>query len=540
VDAWNYGELFEQIAAAQPGATAIIQGERRLSWADFERRSRGVAAWLFGLGAEHQDKVALYLHNSPEYLEGTVAAMRAGLVPVNTNYRYRTEELVYLWDNADAIAVIFHGAFAETIESIRGELPKIRAWLWVDDGSGPCPGWAEPYESAVERAPAELDERIVRGPDDLLLLYTGGTTGAPKGVMWRQDDILARMNTIGFRRWDLDAPMAEAVTRIAEEGPGWPQLPACPLMHGSGLFTTLEALVEGGSAVLLEHRHYDPAELAATIDREGVRVVVIVGDPFARPLAELLESEPGRYSLASVHAMVSSGAMWTEEVKARLLAQQPSMLLVDAIGSTEAIGMGSSVSRAGKEKKTGRFRISPEVRVLDESDRDVEPGSGATGVLALGGRIPLGYYKDPDRSAATFRSVGEKRYSLPGDVAQVEADGTVLLLGRGSSSINTAGEKVFGEEVEEVLKRHELVVDACVVGIPDERTGQRVVAAVSLAPGASVATEQLRSFVREHLASYKVPKSIRIVDTIERSPAGKLDYRRQTDEAIAWEADQGA
>ena len=334
--------------------------------------------------------------------------------------------------------------------------------------------------------------------------------------------------------------MAEAAARIAEEGPGWPQLPACPLMHGSGLFTTLEALVEGGSAVLLEHRHYDPAELAATIDREGVRVVVIVGDPFARPLVELLESEPGRYSLASVHAMVSSGAMWTEEIKARLLAQQPSMLLVDAIGSTEAIGMGSSVSKAGKEKKTGRFRISPDVRVLDDADRDVEPGSGTAGVLALGGRIPLGYYKDPECSAATFRTVGDKRYSLPGDHAQVEADGTVLLLGRGSSSINTAGEKVFGEEVEEVLKRHELVVDACVVGIPDERTGQRVVAAVSLAPGAELDPEELRAFVREHLASYKVPRTVRIVESIERSPAGKLDYRRQTDEAIAWESSQGA
>jgi fatty-acyl-CoA synthase len=537
VPIWNYADVYEAIAPAQPHEPAIIQGERVLSWGELEARTRALANQLWQVAGEHQAKVAAYLYNSPEYLETTIASFRAGLVPVNTNYRYGAEELLYLWDNADVVAVAFHGTFSPTIEPLRSSLPKIRAWLWVDDGSGPCPDWATPYESATS-GDAPLDPEIERGPDDLMLLYTGGTTGMPKGVMWRQDDHLCKMNSAGFRRWDLEAGTDEIVEAIRSEGPGNRLMPACPLMHGTGLWTALEVLVEGGCCVLLEGRHYDPAAMAATIDRFGVNVIVIVGDPFARPLLEVLDAEPGRYSLSSLEAVVSSGAMWSEEIKGGLLRHLPNTLLVDLISSSEAIGMGNAVSRAGKEKKTGEFRITDLVKVIGEDDQPVDPGSDEIGLLALGGRIPLGYYKDPEKSAATFREVGGTRYSVPGDFAKVRSDGSIQLLGRGSQCINTAGEKVFPEEVEEVLKRHQAVLDAAVVGVPDPRTGERVVAAVELAPGAEVTGEQLIEHVKAHLAHYKAPRAVRVVTSIGRTPAGKLDYRRHKDEAMTWIAER--
>jgi len=535
VTSWNYAEVWEAIAGVQPEATAIVQGDRRVSWGDFEQRARGIAAWLLSLGTAHQDKVALYLYNAPEYLEAVFGALRIGLVPVNTNYRYGDEELLYLWDNADAAAVVFHGTFSDRIETIRTKAPKVKGWLWVDDGSGPCPAWATPFEEAATATVSELSMPWERTPDDLIMLYTGGTTGMPKGVMWRQDDLFARLNPAGFRRWDAERGVEGVVEAIRAEGPGLALLPACPLMHGTGMFTAIETLAEGGRVVLLTNRRYMASELAATIDAEGVNVAVIVGDPFARPLLEEIQIDPARFELSSLVAMMSSGAMWSEEIKRGLLAHHAGMVLIDAFSSSEALGMGSSVSAAGNEKGTGQFTLGPEVRVLTEDGRDVEAGSDEIGVLALGGRNPLGYYKDEAKSAATFRIIDGERFSVPGDFASVAADGTIQLLGRGSQCINTAGEKVFPEEVEEILKRHEAVVDACVVGVPDSRTGERVVASVELGTGADVpSTEELIAHVKNHLSSYKAPRQIRVVETIGRSPSGKMDYGRHKAEASEW------
>jgi fatty-acyl-CoA synthase len=532
---WNYADLWEGIAQVQPEAPAVIQGPHTLTWGEFDQRSKGVARWLLSLGATSQDKVALYLYNSPEYLEGVFASLRTGLVPVNTNYRYGTEELTYLWDNADAIAVVFHGTFVEKIEEIRAELPNVRGWLWVADGTGPCPKWATPYAEVAVQEVDTLDFPWERTPDDLVMLYTGGTTGMPKGVMWRQDDLFARLNGGGFRHFDEGSGTAGAIEAIEREGPGLALLPACPLMHGTGLFTAIETLSEAGRVVLLEHRAYDPHELAATIDRAEVNVAVIVGDPFARPLLDALTEEGATYSLKSLVAMMSSGAMWSQEIKQALLAFHPGMMLIDAFSSSEALGMGSSVSQSGSSRHTGEFTLGPEVRVLDDEGNDVVPGSDVTGVLALGGRNPVGYYKDPAKSAATFREIDGKRYSVPGDFAKVHADGTIQLLGRGSQCINTGGEKVFPEEVEEVLKRHDAVVDACVVGIPDSKTGERVVAMVELTPGtADPGSAALIEHVKVHLAHYKAPKGVRVIESIGRSPSGKMDYARHKAEAVAW------
>ena len=537
---WNYGDIWEAVAATQPHEPAIIQGSRRVTWEQFEQRSRGVAGWLASLETVHQDKVALYLYNSPEYMEGVFASVRIGLVPVNTNYRYGDEELLYLWDNADAVAVIFHGTFTERIESIRSKASKVRGWLFVDDGTSECPPWATPYGDVAAAPPASLAAASRRTPDDLIMLYTGGTTGMPKGVMWRQDDLMGRLNPGGFRRFDPAAGVEGIVAALKKDGPGLALLPACPLMHGTGLFTALECLAEGGRVVLLDSRHYRPEELATAIDAEGVNVVVIVGDPFARPLLDALERDSDRWTLASVIAIMSSGAMWSEEIKQGLLAHHQGMVLLDMFSSSEALGMGGSISGASGTSHTGQFTLGPEVRVLDEDGHDVVPGSDDIGVLALGGRNPLGYYKDETKSAATFRIIDGQRYSIPGDYAKVASDRTIQLLGRGSQCINTAGEKVYPEEVEEVLKRHPSIVDACVVGIPDERTGERIVAAVELAEdGATPSADEVIAHVKEHLSHYKAPRQVRFVETIGRAANGKMEYGRHKAEAVEWAAALG-
>ncbi len=532
---WNYADVWELVADELPGSPALVQGDRHVAWSDFDRRADGVARWLLELGAARQDKVALYLYNCPEYLEATFASVKVALVPVNTNYRYTDEELAYLWENADAVAVVFHGALAERAASVRTRLPTVRGWLWVDDGSGPCPSWATPYEDAATSASARTAPPWGRSGDDLVMLYTGGTTGAPKGVMWRQDDLFARMNATGLRRYDAGAGL-DGVRRALAGGAGPTLLPASPLMHGTGGFTASECLSEGGKVVLLTGRHFDPVELWDAVERHRVQSLVIVGDPFARPMLGALDDNPGRWDLSSIVGIVSSGTMWSEPVKRGLLGHHPDMLLVDAFSSSEALGMGVSVSTATATARTAEFVLGPDVLVLGEGDRPLAPGSDEVGVLALGGRTPLGYYKDPERSAATFRTIGEARYSVPGDVARVRADGTIQLLGRGSSSINSAGEKVFPEEVEEVLKSHPHLRDAVVVGVPDERFGEMVVAVVELEPEGHLDEAALADHVRAHLAGYKVPRRIRVVESIGRAPNGKVDHARLRRETAAWVA----
>jgi len=532
---WNFAEVWETVADTIPNAPSAIHGERRLTWSDTERRANGIAHYLLELGVGHQDKVAHYLYNAPEYMESTFAILKAGLVPVNTNYRYSDDELAYLWDNADAVAVIFHGVFSERIAGLRGRVPGVRAWLWVDDGTGGCPAWATPYEVAADSGVGRPTPPWARTGDDLYFLYTGGTTGMPKGVMWRQDDLFAKLNSGNLLRVPEDGGTEGVRKTIVGSGPL--HLPACPLMHGTGGFTAMAAMTVGGCVVTLTSRKFDAVELLDTVDRDNVNTVAIVGDAFAKPILRALDAHPGRWRLSTLLAFVSSGVMWSEETKRGLLHHHPSLMLIDAFSSSEAIGMGTSVSNGNAAEHTARFTLSPEVRVLDpETNKDVTPGSGEVGVLALGGRNPVGYYKDPEKTASTFREIDSVRYSVPGDFATVENDGSIHLLGRGSVVINTGGEKVFPEEVEEVLKLHPAVADAVAVAIPDERFGEVVAAAVELRPGASTDEAELVEHVRGRLAAFKAPKRVHFVETIARSPAGKVDYARLRSETAAWAA----
>jgi acyl-CoA synthetase (AMP-forming)/AMP-acid ligase II len=310
-------------------------------------------------------------------------------------------------------------------------------------------------------------------------------------------------------------------------------MPACPLMHGTGGFTSNTVLAEGGRVCLLEGRKYDPVEMLDTIQREKVNGVVIVGDPFSRPLLAVLDEEPGKWDLSSLMMVISSGAMWSEPVKERLLSHHAAMLLVDAFSSSEALGMGVSVSGGGAAAKTASFTLGPDVKVLTEDGRPVTPGSDEVGVLALAGRNPLGYYKDEEKSERTFKLIDGVRYSIPGDYAQVDADGTIHLLGRGSVCINSGGEKIFPEEVEEALKTHDAVHDAVVVGIPHPVYGEQVVAVVEAVPAAPVPSEaELIAHVKDRLASYKAPRRVRSVATIGRAPNGKVDYKRHKAESV--------
>ena len=533
---WNLADLWERVAERIPDATAQRQADRTLTWSEMDRRADGLAAALLAEGAVEQDKVAHYLYNCPEYLESTFALFKAGLVPMNTNYRYTEDELVYLWDNGDAVAVIFHGTFAERIEHLRDRVPRVRTWLWVDDGSGECPAWATPYESAAESAPAG---RTVapwgRSGDHLLLLYTGGTTGMPKGVMWRQDDLLGALDANNKRRLPPDQDLDLAGERVA--GPGPRNLPAAPLMHGTGLFNAISNMMVGGSVVTLAGRHFDVVELLDTVDRERINSMSIVGDAFAKPILRALEAEPDRWDVSSLRVIVSSGVMWSAETKAGLLAHNARLIMVDSLGSSEAIGMATNTTTAEDAGKTATFQIGPNTRVVTEDGRDVVPGSGELGRVALRGHTPVGYYKDPEKSAATFQVIDGARYSIPGDWAEIDADGTVRLLGRGSQCINTGGEKVYPEEVEEALKLHPSVADAAVVGLPDERFGQAVTALVENRPGESVDEAALIAHVRAHLAAYKAPKRIFPVDTVGRAANGKLDYKRLTSIAAERSAD---
>ncbi|MGH9120296.1 MAG: AMP-binding protein [Acidimicrobiales bacterium] len=524
---WNFADVWEVVADGIPDVPAAIHGDRRVTWADFERRADGVARTLLATGANRQDKVAHYLYNGPEYLEAMFGMFKAGLVPVNTNYRYRDDELVYLWDNSDAVAVVFHGTFSDTIERIRPRVPRVATWLWVDDGESACPPWATPYEEAAAASAGDAERTVPpwdRHGDDLLIIYTGGTTGMPKGVMWQQDDLFVILNGSTPRPFGEMADLARV--RELVTSPVFVTIPAAPLMHGTGCFTSLAALSVGATVVTLTSRSYDPVELLDTVERERINSIAWVGDPFARPVLQALDAERDRWDISTLAVLISSGAMWSEAVKSGLLGHKADMILADQFSSSEALGLGSSFSSGGFTTHTARFTLGENAKVISDLGGEVEPGSGEIGRVAVKGRMPLGYHRDEARTASTFVTMDGERYAIPGDYATVEADGTLTLLGRGSVCINTGGEKVFPEEVEEALKLHPAVADAVAVGVADERFGEVVTAVVEPAPGADIDEAEVIEHVKRHLGPFKAPKRVLAVDAIGRAPNGKVDYRR--------------
>jgi len=533
VSDWNFADVWEEIARLQPDLPAVLRGDRVRTWAELDRRSDAVARRLLDAGLGRQAKVAQYLHNSAEYLESLFSCFKSSMVPVNTNYRYVDAELVYLWRDADVEAVVFHGTFADHAERARGELPGIRLWLWVDDSTGPCPAWAEPYEAvAAATVPGPVRGPEGRSGDDLFLLYTGGTTGQPKGVMWRQDDLFAVLNRTAPVRYPEEGGLADVAELLPKpDEPRTRVLPAAPLMHGTAAFSAFSTMGAGGAVVLNDGVKFDAVEMLDTLARHRVTEISIVGDAFAKPLLDQLDAHPGRWDLSALRVMLSSGVMWSLPIKEGLLRHIPELLCVDTLGSSEAVGVARSISSTKKAAKTGGFKLGPDAQVIRDDGTPVEPGSGEEGLVATAGRGPVGYYKDPEKTAKTFREIGGRRWITPGDHAVVHADGTVQLLGRGSSCINTGGEKVFPEEVEEALKLQDHVHDAVVVGVPDPRFGQMVVAVVEPEPESTLTEAELTDALRDRLAAYKIPRRIVVVPSIGRAPNGKVDQQRWREEA---------
>ena len=535
--AWTFADVWEAIAASQPEQAALVHGDRVITWGEFDARADALAAHFIAKGMSRQAKVAGYLYNGPEYLEAYFAAFKGGFAPVNTNYRYGPEEVRYLFDNADAEAVVFHASFTDLLEKIRPQLPQVKAWVAVAEPGHPVPAWADDYDAVVAKVPAQ---RPVRAPwgvsgDDLLLLYTGGTTGMPKGVMWRQDDLFQVLGAGGNAA--LGIPPATSIPELIARIHGPEHLRAtmmtcAPLMHGTGQFSSFISLNGGGTVCVLPSRKFNAIELWNEVQRLKITNIVIVGLAFSTPMLEALDANPGSWDLSSVRSMSSSGSMWSYENKKGLLGHIPQAMIADSFGSSEAVGLGASASAAGAEAQTAAFMLGPNTGVFTEDGKRVEPGSGERGLVAVTGFLPMGYYKDEEKSAKTFKVMEGVRWSVPGDWAEVNTDGTLKLLGRGSVCINTGGEKVFPEEVEEALKRHATVRDAVVVGVPDARFGERICAVVEPEADAEPTLAELSQHVHSQLAGYKAPRELVVVESIGRAPNGKVDYKAIKDHAL--------
>jgi fatty-acyl-CoA synthase len=525
VDFWNLADALDLIAELRAEHDALVQGGRRLCWREVERRARNLGAWMLERGASHQGKVAVYTYNHPAYMESVYAAMKAALVPVNVNYRYRAGELRYLLDNSDAEFAVVHEDFVPLLAELRPDLPKLRGVLVVGDAAL---AGAESYEAVAEtdrEAPT-----VPRSGGDLLFLYTGGTTGIPKGVMWRQHELYERLGGVGILP---SPPDREALRAFITSLPAPVRLLAGPpLMHGTGWFTAMIAWLSGGAILLLDDpKKFDPADLWRCVERHQASVISIVGDSFANPMLQELRSGP-RYDISSVEMIASSGVIWSEETKRGLLEFNPNLALVDTFSSSEALGMGTSVTTSQGVSRTARFELSHVTRLFDEALRPIETRPGARGLVGVAGFQPIGYYKDSEKTVRTFIEVDGQRFSVPGDWAVVNDDGvTLTLLGRDSVCINTGGEKVFPEEVEEVLKLHPAVKDAVVVGVPDEKWGEAITAVVSSA-GGELDPAALAGFVKQRLAGYKAPKHVVAVDEVYRSPSGKADFQRTRQVAL--------
>jgi acyl-CoA synthetase (AMP-forming)/AMP-acid ligase II len=517
---WNIADVLDVVANQVPDALAVVQGERRYTWREFSDRTDRLAATLLRADIEGQQTVALYTRNRPEYLESFVAALKASLIPVNTNYRYGPAEITYLWQDAQARAVVFEGSFAPVIEQMRADVPEVALWLWVDDGTEDCPPWAVSYERAIDE-PAVDGLRRDRSGDDLILLYTGGTTGLPKGVMWRQDDLFVLLANQTGGRYPDEPDLEFARSKVV--APARRHLPAAPLMHGAGCLTCVPFLIRGGAIVMTSSPSFDPIDLLDTIEREQVTSVGWVGDAFAKPVLAALDAEPGRWNLTSWSVVTSGGVLFSDSVKRGLLRHLPDLVIADVYGSTEAVAAARSITTTRESAPVRSFEVGKAAVVFDDDDRIVAPGSGQVGRVAFSGRLPLGYFRDEAKTASTFRTIDGVRYSFTGDFATVEPDGSISLLGRGSACINTGGEKVFPDEVEEILKRHPSVDDVVVLGLPDDRFGERVTAAIKVTQGFDLDVDVLTSLVRQHLAGYKVPRQITAVGEIQRGPNGKAD-----------------
>jgi len=517
--AFNIADLYERSADLLGDREAFICGDARRTYAELDERANRVANALGELGIQAGEHVGIYAPNCVEWFETMLGCFKLRAVPINVNFRYVEDELRYIFDNADLVAVVYDTDFRDRLEAIAPDLPKLRHRVAIGEELDKLMATASPARPCVGE----------RSPDDLYVLYTGGTTGMPKGVMWRQEDVFMALGQ------GIDATTGHKVTsddELARKGAANPtpvrMLMTPPLMHGAAQWGIMGQLFNGNTVGLMPR--FDPVEVWSTVEREGMNAVMIAGDAMGRPMIEAYEAEPDRWDLSSLFAISSSAALFSVPVKERFFRAFPHLYITDSIGSSE--GGFNGISGVTKDNVTGGStgglpRVAPmaDVIVVDDDMTPLSPGDGKLGKVARTGNIPLGYYKDPEKTARTFLTAPDgKRYVVAGDFARWEEDGSITLLGRGSVCINTGGEKVFPEEVETALKSHPSVFDVLVVGVPDERWGSAVTAVVRAVDGATVSYDDLVAHCRTKVAGYKVPKHVVVVDEIVRSPAGKPDY----------------
>ena len=524
---FNLADLFELVAGEIPDRLALVAGDRRLTYRELDERTNRLARWFVDQGLEPGAKVAIYSWNRAEWVETFLAAFKARLIPINVNYRYVAHELRYLFDNCDAEVLVHERSFSPVVAEIRPDLPKLQHVLVLDDGTDEDAGTALPYEDALAgSSPEPLD--IQRSADDLYFLYTGGTTGMPKGVMWRAEDIYFAALS-GFNPAPLSSP-EELTTRLLPDDFPVRALIVAPVMHGAAQWGLFNLLYVGGTCVLYSDHGFDPVAVWRVAEAEQCMSLLVVGDAMARPLADALADPANTFDLECIKQIGSGGAIFSTAVKDQLRELLPGVNIADSYGASETGANGTSAT--GDDAR--RFTVSSETQVLGDDLRPVAPGSGVIGRVARAGHIPLGYYKDEAKTAATFVTDADGvRWVVPGDFGMVEEDGTIQLLGRGSQCINSGGEKIYPEEVEEALKSHPAVFDALVVGVPDDRFGERVAAVVSARPGDSPTLEELAAHCRQTIAGYKVPRQLTLVDTVRRTPAGKANYGWAKEAALA-------
>ena len=525
----NFASVWEMIADLVPDNDALICGEDVVSWKSYDSRSSKVASALINAGLGANAKAGLYLNNSNEYLIGQNAIFKIGGVPINVNYRYVEEELIYLLDNSDAEAVFYHACYSSRIKQIAKSLPNIKAWIEVADGNKSHFSDCIRYEEILNDYPPM--ERIERDPETIYMLYTGGTTGMPKGVMYKQGEFLTFLfRTLKAMGYDVPEDLSDLEASILASKTNdefIKSLVGCPLMHGTGMWLgAFLPLLLGGTVITTSNLGFDPDKLWAQVQDKKATNIVIVGDAFAKPMLDSLDraqNSNNPYDIGSVKVIISSGVMWSAEVKQGLLSHH-NMSLMDTMGSTEG-GIGSSVTTRENPSETAKFAINPGVIILADDGEILKPGSDKIGLIGTSGLVPTGYYKDEKKSAETFKEINGTRYSFPGDYAKLESDGTITLLGRGSNCINSAGEKIYPEEVEEAIKTHNDVFDCLVVGMPDEKFGQRIVAVVSTVDNKVLDELVLIENTRKKIAGYKLPKQILFTDEVKRAPNGKANYK---------------